>query len=86
MGMTEEEYESLPWLHIYGQHFQHDGAKIIGTKDSLRALRDALDAAISDGTTEVEMIAADGDGYGLRIERTNRTGLDHAPLPYIDDH
>ena len=82
--LTHEEYDALPWLHIYGQFCQHDEATIIGTKESLMALRDAIDAAVADGRAVAEMVAADGEGYGLRIERTNHTGLNLTPLPYIE--
>lgn len=80
----EFDFDALPWMHIYGQFTQHDTAKIVGNVSALKALRDAIDAAIKDGKAEAKNVCTtDGEGYGVLVERTNLTGLRHTRLPYI---
>lgn len=65
------DMHKLPWLHVYGQYREHSGATIIGTREGLAALRDAVDAALTSGTGNAAVFATDGEGYGLIVERAS---------------
>ena len=55
-------------LHIYPSACEHDEVTIIGTPDGLRALRDALTAAIErNGPKKAIVFANDGEGYWVCI-------------------
>jgi hypothetical protein len=55
-------------LHIYSAASEHDEVIIIGTHDGLRALRDALTAAIErNGPKKACVFASDGEGYWVCI-------------------
>lgn len=71
------------WLHIYAQFSWHDDAVIVGDEGALRALRDAIDAAIGAGSASARVtFADDGEGYRVRIVRRPTTDL---PMPYTDE-
>lgn len=67
----KSEWDSLTWLHVYGQWFFHSEARIRGTKEGLTALRDALTLAIEKGQAEADVLAADGEGYSVLVQRVN---------------
>ena len=60
-------------LHIYGQAFEHQEAKIVGNLDALSALRDALNEAVharanvTFGFVGDGLFASDGEGYEIKI-------------------
>jgi hypothetical protein len=62
--LTAAEYDALPWLHIHAQSHEHSHATIIGTREALIAMRDAIDRALTDKNGETEMKAMAGDGEG----------------------
>ena len=86
--LTPAEYEALPWLHVHGQYAYHDGAKLVGTREALTALRDAIDRALADKNGESEMgaIAGDGEGHGIEIRRVPRSAVQNSPVPYTADY
>lgn len=53
----------LMFLHIYAQQHEHDTSWIVGDKQSLTALRDALDKAIADHHASMSSFTADGEGF-----------------------
>lgn len=69
--LTAREYSKLPWMHVYPQYFPHSEAMIRGNREALEALRDALNDAINTGEAEASVFASDGEGYGVKIYRTN---------------
>lgn len=85
--MSETDLHSIPWLHVYAQSRQHSPAKIRGTTEGLKALRDALNTAIEHGgkaTGEAQtspVYAWDGEGYVVEIQRVNVIDL-LGSLPY----
>lgn len=56
-------------LHIYPQYMNHSPATIRGDVEALTKLREAIDVAIKNGTVEVKMMASDGEGYTVSVER-----------------
>lgn len=58
-----------PFLHVFPQHSWHSPATIRGNIAALKALRDAIDAAIEKGEASARAFATDGEGYEILIER-----------------
>ncbi len=72
-------------LHIYAQPFEHAEAWIIGDAKSLKALRDAIDKALTDATiSSVKSITADGESFVTIVANVDDwgEGIDVLPLPY----
>jgi hypothetical protein len=68
----QHEWDHLAWLHVYGQYSWHSEATIRGTKEGLVALRDALTEAIDySGRGSASVMASDGEGYRVQVERVN---------------
>lgn len=90
-NLPEDECERLMaererLLHIYAQFSWHGEARIVGNRNALTVLRDAVDAALSDGKAETTAMVTDGEGYAVQIELVDR-GWQHPewenmPLPY----
>lgn len=82
--LTPAEYDALPWMHIYAQHGWHGEALILGTREALANLREAIDRALADknGEAKAEAIAGDGEGYAVEIRRVPRSAVQHAKMPY----
>lgn len=78
-----EEFEALPWLHIYQPDFPHSEGRVHGTRAGLAAVRDAIDRALSTGRSALaEVIASDGEGYGVEVEIRNRDALEKTGSMY----
>lgn len=73
--MSEPKPSEYPWLHVYGQFSWHSEAAIVGTKNGLTALRDAVSRAIETGQGQAEVIATDGEGYTIEIRRSIRSSM-----------
>ena len=78
-------------LHIFAQHYWHDEAYVVGDRDSLIVLRDALDRAIANGISETptdsECLATnDGEGYVVRVLRLepDDEAIVWMAVPYTD--
>lgn len=75
-------------LHIYGQASWHGTARIVGNRNALIVLRDAIDAALSEGKAETSASTTDGEGYGVEIELVDAAWESPAwetrPPSYID--
>jgi len=65
-------------LNIYGQPMEHMEAEIIGTKEGLEELRDAIDKAlrVGEASTGEMLFASDGEGYTVKIIRGDENWLD----------
>ena len=77
----------FPILHIYAQQYYHQDAYIVGNKESLTELRNAINKAIdADSNEQCESSVADGEGYNINIMIVNddRT-FDKLRRPYIDE-
>ena len=72
-------------LHIYAQEYWHTDALVFGTEEGLRALRDAIDAALRNGEGHTTSFCTDGEGYGVSMYLCDESELDALPLPYTDD-
>lgn len=57
-------------LHVYAQPWEHSDAWLVGNREGLTALRDALNRALASETTEPAgclQFVADGEGYACFI-------------------
>jgi hypothetical protein len=70
-------------MHVLAQSIWHDAAFLIGTPDALKALRDAITAALVTGTGNVKTFANDGEGYTVYV--VSRDDMDGVPCGYTDD-
>lgn len=58
-----------PRVQVYGQPWEAMPAKIVGTREGLRALKAALsDVLEGEGAQDVRLAAYDGHVYALRVE------------------
>lgn len=73
-------------LHLYGQCANHEEAWVVGNKAGLKALRDAIDRALtSDQVEGASQYAVDGEGYKVLVLPLSTEGMADLKLPYTDD-
>jgi hypothetical protein len=65
----ERVADDTPWLNVRSQCTYHAEAYVRGTDAGLRALRDAIDAALAGKTGEARVFASDGEGYAIEVTR-----------------
>lgn len=71
MSDDTRDWDSMEWLHIYGQHSYHSEATIRGTSAGLTRLRDAINAALERGEGQATVMASDGEGYHVQVTRVS---------------
>jgi hypothetical protein len=75
-----------PYLHVYAQLMQHDHAFIVGDRESLQLLRDAIDSALAKGHGEVTACTSDGEGYDIAVyKEDDESYWEKAQRPYSHD-
>lgn len=84
--------QESPTMHVYGQSVWHDDVNIVGNREALERLQEAIERALEGdketGTTGV-VFAKDGEGYEVCI--TLQDGQCHSPewedyvAPYNDE-
>lgn len=73
-------------LHIYSPIWQHADGFILGDKQALEGLRDALDRALSGkGPTSFKAFVNDGEGYTVHVAFLSEQEVDKLTLPYTDE-
>ena len=75
---------TMPVVHIWSQGAWHDSSYIVGDRDGLMKLRDALDQAIESGAATAEVFVSDGEGYDIDVtcvEDTKRLAV-----PYLESY
>lgn len=78
-----------PVVHTWQPYAHHEEAYIVGNRDGLIRLRNAIDVALrprdtSDTTVRTEVFIADGEGYDLIIQLVHDT--DRLAVPYTADY
>lgn len=76
------------YLHLYGQGQWHGDAYIIGNTAGLKALRDAIDRALTneEGADSLATFASDGEGYYTGVVKIDKPeDFDRLAVPYNDD-
>jgi hypothetical protein len=75
-------------LHIYSQLMWHSDASIIGNRNGLTVLRDAIDDALQNGKSETHAMVSDGEGFLVSITMENHPwhgeAWKHISMPYTD--
>lgn len=72
-------------LHVYGPGAWHDEARIRGTADVLRKLRDAIDRVLTlNAEQRIEAFTSDGEGFDLAVEVVGSWN-DLGALPYTGE-
>ena len=72
----------FPTLHIYQQYQWHDSPRIIGNLQGLRALRDAIDACITEREFSTLVFCEDGESYAIEVVWATEEELEKTRLPY----
>lgn len=75
-------------LHVYGAPQWHSSVEIVGNSNALTVLRDAIDAALAEGSAKVSVMANDGEGYAIDVQMDDHA-WDHPtwegrPSHYVD--
>ncbi len=80
----------MPVLHIYGQSAQHSEAYLLGNREGLTKLRDAIDRAIQTGEGWHEAFVNDGEGFATIVVCRDRSFTDpwwqNIARPYTDEY
>ncbi len=75
-------------LHIYGQDYWHCPVLIVGQKNALEKLRDAIDHALQEDHGTCTACANDGEGYDVHVVMENSNWGDSVwttmQVPYTD--
>ncbi len=72
-------------LHVYPQAQQHDNAYVVGTREALLSLRNAIDLALTGDSVTVDFFANDGEGYSVIIRAVGSTEAETLAVPYTED-
>lgn len=73
----------FPCVHILPQQCWHDPAFIVGNREGLTALRDAINDALIHESASTEVFADDGEGY--RVAVVYRHDMSDVPFGYTDE-
>jgi len=70
-------------LHVYGQESWHSESIVVGDKDALGQLRDAVERALQDGEASFSSFASADDRFEVLVKLAESAELLRAlPLPY----
>lgn len=73
-------------LHLYAQLQWHDEAYIVGNRQALESLRDAISKVLaSEGPELVDTFASDGEGYCVAVALSDDETFDKLAPPYTSD-
>lgn len=76
-------------LHLYPQPWFHEDAVIVGNRDGLLALQEAIDQALATGKASVTVEPSDGEGNDLLVLLLDADwqspGWQNLRLPYTDE-
>ena len=77
--------EPFPILHVYGPSGPHDEPLIVGSREALERLRDAIDRSLERvHSAQTGFFTADGEGFDLHVLMLPEGALLHTQLPYTD--
>ncbi len=82
--------ERVRLLHVYAQYCWHSECRIVGNRNALIVLRDAIDEALRKGKAETGAMVTDGEGYTVEVELCDAAWdsdkWERQPLPYTAEH
>lgn len=74
-------------LKIFGSKTYHDQVIIIGDKESLTKLKNAIEKTIENGnTSKFDSFESDGEGFDIFVKCETIENLDKLPLHYYKDY
>lgn len=74
-------------LHVYGQESWHSDSIVVGDKDALGQLRDAVERALREGEASFSSFASADDRFEVLVRLAEGAELLSAlPLPYRAEH
>jgi hypothetical protein len=77
-------------LHVYAQSHEHDEAYLIGTRNALLELRDAIDVALSnkarrrESASVADFFTSEGEGFSLYVKVVPESIESNLLLPYAE--
>jgi hypothetical protein len=78
--------EGTSVLHVFGQDTYHAPVAIVGTREGLGALRDAITRALDTGeAAAASSMAKDGEHYAAVVVPVTVQQMEEVPLAYIED-
>jgi hypothetical protein len=81
--MSKSEYRGI--LHVFAQQFEHDDAFLVGTREGLEVLRDAINASLENSHGAAHSFTGmDGEGYVIHCFVQDAAQMDQLLLPYTD--
>lgn len=54
-------------LHVFSNEVWHESAAIVGGREALVKLKEAIDKALSEGEATFETMVNDGEGYNVNV-------------------
>lgn len=73
-------------LHVFSQYSWHDDLMIVGDKEGLIALREAIDKAIKGKWGQSRATVNDGEEFGIMVGQLHSTEVDDFQTPYVADY
>lgn len=75
-------------LHIYSQYIAHTEAWVVGNREGLISLRNAIDAALNQGSASTEVTAADNESYKVIVIEAALSEIESKDinLPYTENY
>jgi hypothetical protein len=85
-GKNKKNYRTIsyPLLHVYGQGKWHSPVHIIGNREGLMNLRDAINEALNFKIAEHECTTNDGEGFVIKVAKVTQN-YDDLRLPYYKE-
>jgi|WetSurMetagenome_2_1015567.scaffolds.fasta_scaffold27392_3 hypothetical protein len=82
MNETPRSYE-YPVVHVWQQLMWHCDGYIIGNREGLSNLKDAIEDALKNNQSKSQVFSSDGEGYDIKIICTEET--EHLAVTYTDE-
>lgn len=73
-------------LHLFPQYAHHCEAYIVGTREELQALQEAITEALVLGDAELLTMASDGEGYDVNIVLVDQAQSEKLATAYTADY
>ena len=80
----------MKFLHIYSQHAEHADTCIIGNRQGLEALRDAISSVlfsfVSPCSSSMDAFVGDGEGFSCHVIGLLDIDFDNLAVPYTAEY
>lgn len=82
--MADKTKTTAGVAHIIAQSYFHQPAFLIGDREGLERIRDAIAQALETGEARRGIFAQDGEGYGVHVLCVTEAEMDGVPYGYTD--